>query len=439
MTSRRGEVIAGSQRSLRVPLVFGGSVQAEHTLEEPRPVDLGYGADAVLPLPAGVVSGSRLRFMEPTEDGGWEVILHPSMQGALWIDGGRRSVDELRGAGPRVRVGPEDYGVLTLGATAIFFQQVRPASRLGRRLAVDGNALSSLGLSTFLHAAALLLLFLAQREAPVAGPLELPDDLLRRFLAMPPVARVAPPEPGSELEAASASLSDEVTGDEGARGEPRDRELARAPRPRRARPDPRFRNSVLGVLQSGGASAIDDALSDGPDVASLLGALRPGGLVRGHGRDPGDGLRGDGPTGRGPRRYRGGPIATDVGDGRGLDDSVEPRAPHETRVTLPPPPPPEGPGHLPPSAILRVVRRNQRAILYCYESQLQRRRSLRGRVEVSWRIGLDGHTDRVRLERSTLGDPRVEGCMTRQIRGWRFDRPDGGPVDVHFPFLFESD
>lgn len=411
-------------------------MQAEHTLEEPRPVDLGYGEDAVLPLPAGVVPGDRLRFMEPTDDGGWEVLLHPSMHGALWIDGARLSVDELRAASGRVRVGPEDYGVLTLGATALFFQQVRTASRLGRRLAIDGNALASFGLSTFLHAAALLLLFLAQREAPVVGGLELPDDLLRR---LPPIPLVTPPEELSGDERAIASERDEApSSEDGAPGEAPDRELARAPRPSRARPDPRFTNTVLGVLQSGAGSAIDDALSDGPDMATLLGSLRPGGLVRGRGRDRG-GVRGGAASGRGPRRYGGGPIATDVGDGRGVGDSADPRPRREHRLSLPPLPPPGGPGHLPASAIIRVVRRNQRQILYCYETQLQRRGTLRGRVEVSWRIQLDGRTDRVRLERSTLGDPRVEGCITRQIRAWRFDHPDGGPVDVHFPFTFESD
>jgi hypothetical protein len=328
--------------------------------------------------------------------------------------------------------------VLTLGATAIFFQRVRAASRLGRRLAIDANALASLGLSTFLHAAALLLLFLAQRESPVVGQLELPDDLLRRFLATPPVELVSDPAPVSE-EAVSASVRDEApSSDDGAPGEAPDRELARAPRPSRARPDPRFTDSVLGVLQSGGGSAIDDALSDGPDVASLLGALRHGGLVRGRGRDR-DGVRGDGGTGRGPRRYGGGAIATDVGDGRGVDpDSGATGGHDETILNLPPPPPLEGPGTLPPSAILRVIRQNQRAILYCYETRLQRRGSLRGRVSVAWRIQPGGRTDRVRVESSTLRDAHAEGCMTRQVRGWRFPSPAGGPVDVHFPFTFES-
>jgi len=43
--------VASSQRKLRVALVFGGSIQAEETLQKPRPVTLGWTDLATLPLP----------------------------------------------------------------------------------------------------------------------------------------------------------------------------------------------------------------------------------------------------------------------------------------------------------------------------------------------------------------------------------------------------
>ena len=41
-----------------------------------------------------------------------------------------------------------------------------------------------------------------------------------------------------------------------------------------------------------------------------------------------------------------------------------------------------------------------------------------------------------RVARSTMNNSRVEGCIVRQVRRWRFPRPDGGEVSVQYPFIF---
>jgi hypothetical protein len=55
---------------------------------------------------------------------------------------------------------------------------------------------------------------------------------------------------------------------------------------------------------------------------------------------------------------------------------------------------------------------------------------------VHWRIDRQGRVTSSRIGSSTLHNGRVEGCMVRQIRRWRFPQPDGGEVDVDFPFIF---
>ena len=95
-------------------------------------------------------------------------------------------------------------------------------------------------------------------------------------------------------------------------------------------------------------------------------------------------------------------------------------------------------GYLSPEQIMRVVRQNQAAVRYCYENQLQRQPSLRGRIEIAWRINREGRVTTSRVARSTMGNPGVEGCIVRQVRNWHFDQPDGGEVDVVFPFIFGS-
>jgi outer membrane biosynthesis protein TonB len=93
-------------------------------------------------------------------------------------------------------------------------------------------------------------------------------------------------------------------------------------------------------------------------------------------------------------------------------------------------------GYLSPEQIMRVVRQNQAAVRYCYENELQRQPSLRGRIEIRWRIARNGSVSSARVGSSTMHNARVEGCIVRQVRRWRFPQPDGGEVDVNFPFIF---
>jgi TonB family protein len=93
-------------------------------------------------------------------------------------------------------------------------------------------------------------------------------------------------------------------------------------------------------------------------------------------------------------------------------------------------------GFLSAEQINRVVRANQAAIKYCYENALQRQSGLQGAVHIHWRIALSGAVTTARVEKSTLGNAKVEGCIVRQVKRWRFPQPDGGEVAVTYPFFF---
>ncbi|MGE0787275.1 MAG: TonB family protein [Sandaracinaceae bacterium] len=422
--------------AMRVAMVFGGSVIAERTLDSPTEVTLGDGPSAIMPLPSGVTSSGGLTLLREHADGGWELTLHPSMGGAIWLEGERRAVASLDEK--RVRLGEADYGVVTTGNVAFFFQRVGAASSLSRRwLSLDANAYAALGLSTFLHLAAMLLLFLAQREAPVSMMSELPTDLLRRFVVSPPAATVTPPAP--EEVAHDAFVEPTGGGDEGAPSPERGDRARQTPRPHpRAASSSDDRVSQIGLLGAlnGGDGGSDPlaALHDGPDIAGLLSDLRVGGDRVGPGR--GLGLR-DGGRGRGPGVRRGpGDSNTRVGDDRARDEVERSRGRAHREQDLDfPPQPPQRTGDYPPDQIQRVVMRNRMQIRYCYENELQRRPGLRGRVEVSWRILPSGEVGDARIAASTMGSAAVEGCIVRQIRRWRFPPPREGQVEVRYPFL----
>jgi len=263
--------------------------------------------------------------------------------------------------------------------------------------------------------------------------LELPPDFVRSFLVAPPPDVVAATPVAEQTQTGREPTAPRTTGEaspEPGRAPARSREPSGTTRPTRA-PNVGLLRAIQG--EDGRGNALAEAMR-GPDIAGLLDGLRRGSPRRGPGRGPGLSNGGPGAGERGP--LAAGPLDTRVGD----DDRRPrvprgPRAHRERRLRLPPPERISNPDY-PASAVQRVVQRNRAAILFCYETAVQRRPDLRGRVAVSWRIRGDGGTGDVRVRSSSLGSARVEGCITRQIRRWRFDPPARGSVEVHYPFIF---
>jgi TonB family protein len=200
---------------------------------------------------------------------------------------------------------------------------------------------------------------------------------------------------------------------------------------------------LLGVLSGGGKNSLDDALK-APSLDNLLGGLGAAQTVLGRGSG-GFGLRGSGSGGGGTATgalFGAGELGTQVAGGKGLGRGADgpggrSRAPREAKLSL-------GGGDAKVSGYLsreqvdRVVRANQAAIKYCFESALQRAPKLNGAINVQWRIDRQGRVASARVAKSTLGDAGVEGCIVRQVKRWQFPTPDGGEVDVTYPFLFRG-
>ncbi|HEY8076552.1 MAG TPA: AgmX/PglI C-terminal domain-containing protein, partial [Labilithrix sp.] len=85
--------------------------------------------------------------------------------------------------------------------------------------------------------------------------------------------------------------------------------------------------------------------------------------------------------------------------------------------------------------VRRVVMARVAAIRACYEGEAQKNPSLKGGVTVSWHIDPSGAVTAASLANTSLNNPRVEGCVVRQVRGWHFPSADA-PTDVSFPFKF---
>lgn len=443
--------VSTADRRLRIALVWNGAVQMETTIDKPQPIIAGNTPNALLPLPSDAPMND-IMLLTPRGNG-YGLNLTGDIGGAVWRSGVRQDVSALRESGPQLELGPDDYGVITIGGVAFFFQHVRAARKPGWSLVFDGTYWASQLLSAFLAGAFGGLLALAHAERDEVGELELPTDLITRFMVTPPPDDIIEEQHGgTDTDDPGIQDRDEAGGEQAAEEE------GRVGREDAQQEDTEMEGEVnggggaaervrdMGLLRALSSESPLSALADGPSVSDILGGLGSARTVWGRGSG-GTGLRGSGSGGGGTgpgTLFGGGGVGTGVGAGSGSGGgrgSGGPGArgrPHgevSVRMTT------EAPhvsGYLSPEQIMRVVRQNQAAVRYCYEAQLQRQPSLRGRIEIAWRINREGRVTTSRVARSTMGNPGVEGCIVRQVRNWRFDTPDGGEVDVVFPFIFGS-
>lgn len=96
-------------------------------------------------------------------------------------------------------------------------------------------------------------------------------------------------------------------------------------------------------------------------------------------------------------------------------------------------------GSLSKAQIARVVRMHWYQIRYCYESQLRRNPNLSGKIVIKWVIAGTGYVQTAAVVQTTMNNERVENCIARRVRRWKFPQPKGGGiVVVNYPFLFRK-
>jgi hypothetical protein len=95
-------------------------------------------------------------------------------------------------------------------------------------------------------------------------------------------------------------------------------------------------------------------------------------------------------------------------------------------------------GQLSKELIDKEVRRHKAQISFCYTKQLTRFPDLHGKVLLQWIISLDGSVKGAKVKSSSLGNGDVESCMVRALQGWRFPKPEGGVVEVVYPFILDT-
>jgi hypothetical protein len=165
----------------------------------------------------------------------------------------------------------------------------------------------------------------------------------------------------------------------------------------------------------------------GPGVAFGSGTLNTG---WGAGNGGGYGYGSGGPGGRGSGGNGLGGTGGGTGTGNGTGSGTKERSVVFGNQAM------AASGGLTPEQVRRVVIAHQGALRACYESEAQRNPQLRGGVTVAWQIDASGSVTSASMAGSTMGNPRVEGCITRQVKAWHFPASDAPTTVGGFPFRF---
>lgn len=72
----------------------------------------------------------------------------------------------------------------------------------------------------------------------------------------------------------------------------------------------------------------------------------------------------------------------------------------------------------------------------CYELAAQSDPTLAGGVTVAWQIDAQGAVNGAAVVATTLNDPKLEGCILRQMSSWRFPSSDAPTSVGSYPFRF---
>ncbi len=426
---------ASANKTLRVAMMWGGTVHGEDTFKSPRALVVGDHGDAAFPLPDGVAEAKAITILKP-EGNAYRLVASPEIDGDVWIGGERMTVREAIESGRDI--GPSDYGMITIGPVAVFFQRAGAVPKMPKaRAFFDGSVFGSIGLAAFLHVSLLFLFALASRELPERDELDLPPDLVRRFMVTPPPTVEEPPEvqhverpreptkreptkrPQREQQEQRPQLtktaSQHLAHLEEARATSTTTErLMNALRTQTERP-------ALGQLATAAGSRTGPATSSISRIGSALGSL--GGTAPTITTSGG----GDIATSGGAAATKGaGRLEARAGGGnvRGSVRAVQALA----RVE----------GTLDRGEVFAAINRAMPRIQRCYEQALTRNAGLSGRITFTWTVQPSGRAGDVRQSGSTFSDAQASNCMATVLRGIQFPRPAGGAVSITYPFIFQS-
>lgn len=95
-----------------------------------------------------------------------------------------------------------------------------------------------------------------------------------------------------------------------------------------------------------------------------------------------------------------------------------------------------GSGSRDPEAITAAINKQSGLVEYCYQRRAKVNPNLRGRIDMEIVIEPSGKVSQARITNSSIKDKRLESCIVKNVKKWRFGKVDAGLVKIRVPFIF---
>lgn len=451
---------------LRAAAVWGTTVIKARSLASGESLKFGEDPEAFVAKPDGSpMSDFPIRAVAA----GWELDARGATGGEIVLRGRRESPAALGASGAPIPIVAGDYGVVQYGNFSVFFQFANAVPALKKKRRFDWGFFLSFLFAMIAVGGGLALMWAITTPRGIPKPIELTSqaDLLAQLNLKP---EDIPPPPQAGQQDKGAGVPQPGAKDTKPQGGGKKIKGAEG---RLGKQGPEKQTKLTGEPAAGLGGMAEALNSDVGDevkktlgtissVADALGGLRSDSIVLGQGS--GTGLRGGGPGGGGTTEggvpFGSGTLATGWGPGKGGGFGSGSGGPGGRGLG--------GPGHgglgagegsgsgtgggerkvvggggakagqgLTPEQINRVVMSRMGAFRACYEIALDKDPTAHGGVSVAFSVSPGGDVASASVSHSSLGNPRVEGCVLRTFNRLRFPAADKA-TNANYPFLFKK-
>jgi outer membrane biosynthesis protein TonB len=451
-----------SAKVLKVAVTQGKKILEQKLITERTSVSVGTAASNTLTVAGGDLPGTYTLF--ELVGGKYCLNFTEKMTGKVNVGAGQLDFETARQqTGVRKRgneyqmvLSEASKGAIDLGAggVRVIFQFVdAPTAAEPTKLAdstympplqrLDRVFWGTLAVSAMLHLAGVIGAMNAP-PPPKRAITQLPDRFAKLIIKKP--AKVVPPketkkkkptEDGKSKSKDKAKKKDEPKPDKKPAKKPQTssqkaqkREAARAA----VRQNAVFKALQIATTGAGGAGVVFQADGDPrTDVSAALAASGGAGIANADGGPGGPAVRGGAGAGGGPVGIgEVGGVAVGSGGGK-----IAKRKGPKIRVKMKLSKPKIDDGELDGKSVARKIRARRRAFQACYERQLKRNPSLKGKIVLEVTVGENGRVSDIFVADNDLNNA-VANCIKGKMRSIRFPKPDGGEATFSYPFIFAS-
>jgi hypothetical protein len=429
-----------TSKILRVALIQGAKITEDRTLKRRANVTVGQDPKNTFVVPVSNLPAAFTLF--EFLNGVYSLVFTEQMDGKVKVGDSDLSFAALReqnlakkrGSVYVLQLNDSMKGRVAVGEVSLLFQFVTPPPEPPRPElppTIKGGALAGvdqfffliLGVSLFIHFSGAS--FIACQPMPEERELSL-DELPDRFAkVMMPVKVEKPPEPEKKpTEEAKDDKKEEKKVEKKAE-KPMDEAAKKAAMQKAV-----ASKGLLKILGSAGmkGSAFDDVLGTGTGGQDIANALNGAGGVGVATAENSGGPKGGG-TGTAAS-------IGELGTSGGGNVNLGAKGDAAIRGRVADAAPEVESGAVDREALNRYVKARKAAIVACYEKELKRNPTMKGKVVVRFSISTAGRATEIDIEENTLGNDAVSACIKAIIRTWVFPFKPDSEVPVAFPFVF---